>query len=85
MNLRRSLEKRSSFCCGANLPLGFPGGSAMKNLPANAGDGGSTPGLGRSPGEANDNPLQDSCLRNPMERGAWQATVHGVEKESDTT
>ena len=57
----------------------------MKNLPANAGDVGLTPGLGRSPGEGNDNPLQYSCLRNPMERGAWQATVHGVSKESDTT
>ena len=49
MKLRHSLEKRSSFCCGANLPLGFPGGSAVKNLPANAGDVGLTPGLGRFP------------------------------------
>ena len=61
-------------------PLGFPGGSAVKNLPANAGDVGSTPGPGRSPGEGNDNPLQYSCLGNPMDRGAWWATVPGVAK-----
>ena len=46
----------------------------------NAGDLGSVPGLGRSPGEGNDNPLQYSCLENPMGRGAWQAAVHGVAK-----
>ena len=57
---------------------GFPGGSAVKNLPANAGDTGSIPGLGRSPGEGNDYPLQYSCLGNPMDRGAWQAVAHGV-------
>ena len=45
---------------------------------------GSVPGLGRSPGERNGNPLQYSCLKNPMDRGAWQATIHSVE-ESDTT
>ena len=53
----------------------------VKNLPANAGDirdAGSTPGSGRSPGEGHGNPLQYSCLENPMDRGAWQATVHGV-------
>ena len=62
---------------------GFPGGSVVKNLPANAGvarDLSSIPGSGRSPGGGNDNPLQYSCLENPMERGAWQATVHGVTK-----
>ena len=52
----------------------------IKNLTANAGDAGSVPGLGRSPGERNGNPLQYSCLGNPMGRGAWQATVHGVAK-----
>ena len=57
----------------------------LKNLPANAGDTGSIPGSGRSPGEANGNLLQHSCLGNPMNRGAWQATVHGVTKESDMT
>ena len=58
--------------------LGFPGGSVVKNLPANAGDAGSILGLGRSPGEGSGNPLQYSCLENPMDRGAWWATVHGV-------
>ena len=57
----------------------------VKNLPANAGDIGSIPGSGRSPGEGNSNPLQHSCLVSPMDRGAWRATVHGVAKESDTT
>ena len=60
----------------------------VKNLPANTGDAtdmGSISGLGRSPGEGNDNPLQYSCLENPKDRGAWQATVHRVKKESDTT
>ena len=55
----------------------------VKNLPANAGDAGDVdliPGLGRSPGEGNGNPLQYPCLRNPMDRGVWQATVHGVAK-----
>ena len=59
--------------------------TAVKNLPASAGDQGSIPGLGRSPGEGNGNPLQYSCLGNPMDRGASQATVHGVTKESDKT
>ena len=56
----------------------------VKNLPANAGDEGSIPGSGRSPGEGNGNPLQYSCLGNPMDRGAWWATVRGV-AESDMT
>jgi len=55
--------------------LGLPGGSAVKNLPANAGDMGLTPGSGRSPRDGISNPLQCSCLGNPMDRGAWQATV----------
>ena len=63
---------------------GFPGGSVVKNLPANAGDMGSIPGLGRSPGERNGNPLQYSCLGNPMDRKVWQAAVHGVTKEPET-
>ena len=57
----------------------------VKNPPANAGDMGSNRGLGRSPEEGNGNPLQYSCLGNPVDRGAWQATVHGVTKESDMT
>ena len=65
--------------------MGFPGGSVVKNPTANAGDVGSVPGLGRSPGEGRGNPLQYSCLGNPMDRGACQATVHGVAKESEET
>ena len=56
--------------------MGFPGGSVVKNPPVNAGDAGSIPGLERSPGEGNGNPL----LGNPMDRAAWQRTVHGVTK-----
>ena len=52
----------------------------VKNLPANAGDPGSISGLGRSPGEENGNPLQYSCLKNSMDKGAWRAIVHGVTK-----
>ena len=52
----------------------------VKNLPANAEDAGSIPGSGRSPREGNGNPLQYSCLENPMDRGAWQASIHGVAK-----
>ena len=52
----------------------------VRNLPANAGDVGLIPGLGRSPGEGNGNPLQYSCLRNPMDRGAWQATSMGSQR-----
>ena len=58
----------------------LPGGSEDKASACNAGDPGSIPGLGRSPGEGNGNPLQYSCLENPMDRGAWWATVHGVAK-----
>ena len=68
--------------------MGFPGGSLIKNPPANAGDTrdvSSVPGLGRSSGEGNGNPLQFSCLGNPMDRGVKQSIVHGVAKESDTT
>ena len=61
-------------------PLGFPGGSEVKPSACNAGDLGSIPGLGRSPGEGNGNPLQYSRLENPMDKGAWWATVHGVIK-----
>ena len=56
----------------------FASGSAVKNPPANAGNSSSIPGLERSPGEGNGHPLQYSCLGNPMERGAWWATVRGV-------
>ena len=62
---------------------GSLGGAVVKNLLANAGDIGDSgliPGLGRSPREGNGNPLQNSCLENSMDRGVWQATVHGVAK-----
>ena len=59
---------------------GFPGDSVVKNLPANAGDVGSTPGLERSPGGGNGDLLWYPCLGNPMDRGVWWATVHGVTK-----
>ena len=64
---------------------GFLGGSAVKNMPDVAGDGDSIPESERAPGEGNGNPLQYSFLENPMDRGAWWSTVHGVAKESDTT
>ena len=60
--------------------FGFPGGSAGKESACNAGNLGSIPGLGRSPGEGNGNPLQYSCLEYPMDRGAWWAAVHAVTK-----
>ena len=62
------------------LKNSFPGSSVVKNPLANAGDTGSIPGPGRSPGEGNGNPLQYSCLGNPMDRGAWWAIVCGVTK-----
>ena len=57
----------------------------VKNPSVHSGDAGSIPGSGRCPGEGNDNPLQHSCLGNPVDRGTWWATVHGVAKESDMT
>ena len=63
--------------------MGFPGDSVVKNLPANArgvGDRGSIPVSGTSPGGRHGNPLQYSCLDNPMDRGSWHAAVHGVER-----
>ena len=60
--------------------MGFPGGSDGKESTCNADDSGSIPGFGRSPGKENGNLLQYFCLENPMDRGAWHATVHGVTK-----
>ena len=71
------------FFVGAHdvlLYKGFPGDSDGKAAACNAGDPGLIPGSGRSPGEGNGNPLQYSCLENPMDGGAWWATVHGVAK-----
>ena len=65
-------------CC--TQKMGFPGGSDSKESVCNAGDLGLIPWLGRSSGEGSGNPLQYSCLENPMDRGAWQATVHSVAK-----
>ena len=67
---------------------GFPGGSVVKNPPANAGatgQAGLIPGSGRSPEEGNGNPVQYSCLGTPMDRRTWKATVHEVAKEIDAT
>ena len=61
-------------------PSGFPSGSVVTDMPANAGELGSIPGSGRSLGGGNGNPLQYACLENPMDRRAWRATVHGVKK-----
>ena len=66
-----------------SLMVGDPGGSEVEASACNAGDPGSIPGSRRSLGEGNGNPLQYSCLGNPVDRGALQATAHGVAKESD--
>ena len=68
------------FMVPVTKPLGFSGGSVVKNSPANARDRGLIPGYGRSPGEENGNPLQYSCLENPMDKGGWWTIVHGVAK-----
>ena len=67
---------------GYSYSGGFPGGSAKKNSPANIGDTGLIPGLTRSPGEGNGNPLQYSCLQNPMDSGALGAIVHGEKNQT---
>ena len=71
---------RQEYWSGLPLPSSFPGGSEVKVSASNAGDPGLIPGLGRSPGEGRGNLLQYSCLENPMDGGAWWATVHGVAK-----
>ena len=68
------------YVCGQSLIFITFAGSDSEESASNAGDPGSIPGLGRSPGEGKGNPLQCSCLENPMDRGAWQAAVHGVTK-----
>ena len=69
-----------TFGATSSSSVVFPGGSEGKESAYNAGDPASISGLGRSPGEGNGNPLQYSCLENPMDRGAWRATVLGVAK-----
>ena len=70
-------KKALSILKVVHSTLGFPGGSVVKNLPSNTEDVSLIPGWRRSPGEGNSNPLQYSCLGNPMDRGGWWATVHG--------
>ena len=65
--------------------MGFPGGSDSEESVCNAGDLGSIPGSGRSPGEGHDNSLQYSCLENSRDRGAWWTTLHGVAKSHTMT
>ena len=74
-----TIESLFIFKCPIKV-LGFPGGSAVKNWPANTLDEGSIPGSGRSPGGRNGHPLQYSCLKNPMDRGPQPAALHGVTK-----
>ena len=75
----KNVEVHMSFIRGISEFTGhFQVASVVKNLPANPGDAGLIPGSERSPGEVNDNPLQYSCLGNPMDRGVWWATVHGI-------
>ena len=78
-------EKREGHKAVKEETEGFLGDVVVKDTPTNAGDAGWIPGWGRSPGEGSGNPLQYSCLGNPMDRGVWQPTVHGVSKELDMT
>ena len=75
---------KSTILSTAPCCRGFPGGSEVKASACNVGDPGPIPGSGRSPGEGNGNPLQYSFLENPMDRGAWSTTIHGV-TDSDKT
>ena len=83
--MNRRDGRRRWFLCLQKWKTVIPSGSLVKNLLVNAEDVALIPGLGRSPGKENWNPLQYSCLGNPMERGAWWAAVYGVAKELDTT
>ena len=79
LNLLNYFRNTEHLYCFHTLK-GFPGGSDDKESACNAGDLGLIPGSGRSPGGGNGNSLQYSCLKNPMDRGAWRAIVYGVEK-----
>ena len=86
-SFRGSSPPRDRTCvslAGGFFTTSFPGGSDGKASACNAGDPGSIPGPGRSPGEGYGNPLQDACLENSMDGGAWRATVPGI-AEADTT
>ena len=80
----KRLKIQDQVCLTSELTLGFPSGSDGKESACNAGDSGSIPGSGRAPGEGNGNPLQYSCLENPMDRGAWQANFNHEVKCSRT-
>ena len=80
--IRHDWSDSAAAAAAAELIQVFPGGSVVKNPPAKAGNTGSIPGSGRSPGEGNGNPFQCSCLGSPMDRGAWRATVSRGCKES---
>ena len=77
---KASEDTVSSFSCSSVSDMGFSRGSAVKNLPPNAGSVGSIPGSGKSPGGGNGNPLQYSCLENSMDRGASGVAIHGVSR-----
>ena len=79
-HLVQQLHRKSLALTGTREVMGFPGGSNSEESACNVGDLGSIPGLGKSLGEGYSNPLQYSCLENPMDRGAWWATVHEVSK-----
>ena len=86
LNCSGPLVMRIFFSSKHFIAVGFAGGTVVKNPPADAedaGDSGSAPGSGRSPGGGHGNPLHYSCLGNPMDRGAWWATVHGVPSGHD--
>ena len=74
------IKPNSNLKTVCNILMGFPGGSDSKESACSSGDLGLIPASGRSPGEGNDKPFQYSCLENPVDRGAWQATIHGVAK-----
>ena len=81
VQLSQPLSNLQAFSGWAGVPqIGFPGGADDKKSAYNIGDPGLIPGSGRSPGEGNGNPLQYTCLENPMDSRAWLATVHGVAK-----
>jgi len=78
---KKEIKNIASFCWREDIGyITLPGGSDGKESACSLGDPGSIPGLGRSPAEGNGNPLQYSCLENSMDKGVWQATVHGVAK-----
>ena len=83
---RTSLSKDTDYLSSRDLGTvgtmkqSFSAGSDCKESACNSGDGGSIPGLGRTPGEGNDSPLQYSCLGNPLDRGAWRTIVHGLQR-----